>query len=88
MNHFKQRIPGYIDSRDITVVEFDFNTTEELESHPHIQNWLSRYPSAILAKWGNVLGFLGIDDFKFLAIGWIKNPDEVNIPEPTEKEPV
>jgi hypothetical protein len=32
LHHFTQRVPGYIDIDEL--LEFDFNTVDELEQHP------------------------------------------------------
>ena len=34
-NHFRQRVPGFVDIDNF--IEFDFDTTEELANHSFIQ---------------------------------------------------
>ena len=79
MNHFKERIPNFIDSRGITPVEFDFGTVEELKQHPYIQKWLNKSPSH-LCKSDKFLMALMDEGFTAWVIGWITNPDELDIP--------
>jgi hypothetical protein len=79
MNRFIQRIPNFIDSRGITPVEFYFNTVEELERHPYIQGWLKK-TSSYLCKSDEFLMVAEQEGFTAWAIGWIANPDELDIP--------
>jgi hypothetical protein len=81
MNRFKQRIPAFIDSRGITRVNFDFNTVEELTSHPFIQRWLSHYPDSVLSKTtGTTLLVVSNEGFTWRAIGWIDDPESLDLP--------
>jgi hypothetical protein len=79
MNHFKQRGPNFIDSGGINPVEFDFSTVEELEQHSNIQRWLNK-SSSYLCKSEEVLMVVEDDGFTAWGIGWIKNPDELDLP--------
>lgn len=81
LHHFKQRIPAFIDSRGTTPVEFDFSTVEELKQHPFIQSWLNK-PSSYLCKSisSNILMVVEDDGFTAWCIGWIANPDELDLP--------
>ena len=78
MNHFRERIPSFIDSRGVTPVEFDFETKEELIQHPYIQNWMGNGYSSI-CKSDNILFVVKNNPTMRTAIGWIKNPDDLNI---------
>jgi hypothetical protein len=79
MNHFKQRIPNFIDSRGMTPVEFDFSTVEELEQQPHIQRWLNK-SSSYLCNSSKILMVVENEGFTAWGIGWITNPDELDLP--------
>ena len=78
MNHFRQRIPAFIDTQGIIPIEFDFETIEELQSHPYVKSWIDRGFSDI-CKSGKFLMAMKFDRSAAYAIGWIKYPDLLNI---------
>lgn len=76
-NHFKQRIPNYVDSRGITPVEFEFTTTEELLEHPLLKRCIEDENTTFIKEDNVILVRYHDGDF---AIGWVKNPDDVELP--------
>jgi hypothetical protein len=76
-NHFKQRIPGYIDPRGIVPVEFEFTKTEELLEHPHIKRCIEDENTTFLKQDNMIIVRYFDGDF---VIGWVKNPDDVELP--------
>ena len=78
-NHFRQRVPGFVDIDNF--IEFDFDTTEELVNHSFIQNWLNTCPSSILVKSREVLMVVYNEGFNWWGIGFISNPDDLELPE-------
>jgi hypothetical protein len=78
-NHFRQRVPGFVDG--VNPLEFDFDTTEELVNHPYIQEWLNENPHFILVKSEEVLMVVYNEGFSWWGIGWISNPDDLELPE-------
>jgi hypothetical protein len=78
-NHFRQRIPAFIDGDN--PLGFDFDTVEELVNHPYIQEWLNKNPHSILVKSGGVLMVVYNEGFNWWGIGWITNPNDLELPE-------
>jgi hypothetical protein len=79
INHFKQRIPAFIDPRGIIPVEFDFETMEDLMSNSYIQDWITRGYICI-SKSGNFLMMSKEDISMSFAVGQIKDPNALHIP--------
>lgn len=76
-NYFKQRIPNYVDSRGIVPVEFEFTTTEELLEHPLLKRCIEDENTTFIKEDNVILvRYHDVD----LAIGWVKNPDNVELP--------
>jgi len=78
-NHFRQRIPRFVDNDN--PLEFDFDTVEELVNHPYIQEWLNKNPHSILVKSEGILMVVYNEGFNWWCIGWITNPDDLELPE-------
>ena len=78
-NHFRQRVPGFVDGAN--PLEFDFDTVEELVNHTYIQEWLNGNPRPILVKSKDVLMVVYNEGFNWWGIGWITNPDDLELPE-------
>jgi hypothetical protein len=78
-NQFRQRVPGFVDGDN--PLEFDFDITEELVNHSYIQEWLNENPHSILVKSGGVLMVVYNEGFNWCGIGWITNPDDLELPE-------
>lgn len=38
---FVQHVPGYFDLDEINIIKFEFDTSEELNEHPHIKGWMN-----------------------------------------------
>jgi hypothetical protein len=36
-NYFRQRVPGFVDIRELDRADFEFTTTQELLEHPYIK---------------------------------------------------
>ena len=81
-NYFKQRIPGYIDPRGLVPVEFEFTKTEELLEHPYIKRCIEDENTTFLKDDDMIMVRYKDGDF---AIGWVKNPDDVELPLWVEK---
>jgi hypothetical protein len=78
-NHFRQRVPGFVDGGN--PLEFDFDTVEELVNHPYNQEWLNKNPHSILVKSEGILMVVYNEGFNWWGIGWITNPDDLELPE-------
>lgn len=78
-NHFRQRVPAFIDSDK--VLEFDFDTTEELSNHSFIQGFLNVKNTSTLVKSENLLMVVSNEGFNWWVIGYISNPDDLKLPE-------
>ena len=84
-NHYRQRIPNYIDF-GISPLEFDFDTTEELMNHPEIQRNLEMNPNTELYLHNELYISEGLlmtvydEGFTWYGVGYIKNPKDVNLP--------
>jgi hypothetical protein len=76
--HFKQRVPGYIDIDEL--LEFDFNTVEELEQHPFVQRFLNIKPLSYLCKIDDCLMVVSDEGFSAWCVGRITNMDELKLP--------
>ena len=76
-NYFRQRVPGFIDSRGLIRVEFEFTETQELLNHPYIKNWMRDGCSAM--KESNMI-IVKTGDGSHFVVGYVKNPDDVNLP--------
>ena len=79
-NLFRQRIPSYIDSRGSIPFELEFSETEELINSPFIQKWLSYHPHTTIVKSGNTLMIEYNEGFSWRVIGYISNPDDLQVP--------
>ena len=79
-NLFRQRIPSYIDSRGSIPFELEFSETEELINSPFIQRWLSYHPHTTIVKSGNTLMIEYDEGFSWRVIGYISNPDDLQVP--------
>jgi hypothetical protein len=78
LHHFKQRVPAYIDIEEL--LEFDFNTVEELEQHPFVQKFLNIKPSSYLCKIDDCLMVVSDEGFSAWCIGRIATMDELKLP--------
>lgn len=78
-NHFRQRVPAFIDLDK--VLEFDFETTEELSNHSFIQGFLNVKNTSTLVKSENLLMVVSNEGFNWWVIGYISNPDDLKLPE-------
>jgi hypothetical protein len=78
-NHFRQRVPRFVDGDN--PLEFDFDTTEELVNHPLIRKLMNYNTSSILVKSDEFLMEVYNEGFSWWCIGWISNPDDLELPE-------
>lgn len=79
-NYFKQRIPAFIDPRGYTPFELEFSETEELINSTFIQKWLNYNPPSTIVKNGNHLMIEENEGFSWWVIGYISNPDDLQVP--------
>ena len=77
LNYFKQRVPGFIDPRGLVRADFEFTETQELLDHPYIQNWMKDGGSAM--KKNNMI-IVKTGSGSHFVVGFVKNPDDVNLP--------
>jgi hypothetical protein len=77
-NYFRQRVPGFVDIRELDRADFEFTTTQELLEHPYIKNWTKGKNSAIFKS--NNMIIVKTDDGSHFVIGYVQNPDDVELP--------
>jgi hypothetical protein len=84
-NHYRQRIPNYIDL-GIPPPGFDFDTTEELINHPELQRNMEMIPNTELYLHNEpyisegLLMMVYNEGLTWCCVGYIKNPEDVNLP--------
>ena len=79
-NRFKEYIPSDVDTRGSIIFELEFSETEELINSPFIQKWLSYNPPSTIVKSGNTLMIESNEGFSWRVIGYISNPDDLQVP--------
>lgn len=79
-NFFRQHIPSFCDG--FKPVTFGFSTTEELLSNPWLKDVFSveGYENYKFCKSKNCLMISSPDETKWWVMGYLKYPEEVNIP--------
>jgi hypothetical protein len=77
LNYFRQRIPGFIDPRGLVPANFEFTETQELLDHPYIQNWM-KDGNSVMKSENRII--VKESSGRHHLIGWIRNPDSVNLP--------
>jgi hypothetical protein len=77
-NFFTQRVPGFIDIREYKRANFEFTETQELLDHPYIQNWMEGENTKIFKQ--NTMIIVRTDTGKHFVVGYVKNPENVNLP--------
>ena len=75
-NYFKQRIPGFIDPEPVSQ-DFEFTNTQEFLENSYIKYWSK--DDATIMKFENRI-IVRQNSGRHRLIGWVKNPDNVNLP--------
>ena len=78
-NVFRQHVPSFVDVDERT--EFEFSTTEELITHPLIQGMVGSFKNHKICKSKNYLMVVSDNGFWWWVLGYIKTPEEVDLPE-------
>jgi hypothetical protein len=78
MNHFKQHVPSFIDN-GYKRVEFEFKTTADLLNSAVVKKYVE--PGSYFVKSDNCLMVVTDNGFHWWVIGYIKNPQDVELPE-------
>ena len=76
-NYFKQRIPGFIDPRGMVPQDFEFTDTQEFLENSYIKYW-SKDDATIMKSENRIIARQ--NSGRHRLIGWVKNPDNVNLP--------
>ena len=76
-NYFTQRIPGFIDPRGIIPQSFEFTDTEEFLENSYIKHW-SADDATIMKSEDRII--VKKSSGRHHLIGWVRNPDSVNLP--------
>lgn len=79
-NRFREYIPSDVDTRGSIIFELEFSETEELINSPFIQKWLSYHPHTTIVKSENTLMIEYDEGFSWRVIGYISNPDDLQVP--------
>jgi hypothetical protein len=82
MNTFTQHIPGFFDMNE-PVKEIEFETTEDLLAIDVVKQWMEPMdgkPFSHFAMSGNYLMVMHDNSFHWWAVGFVKDPDSVNLP--------
>ena len=84
-NHFRARVPNFIDHGMFQESYFEpkpFNTVEELLKLDHVKLYQSSENFSHFEKSDGLLMAIFDDPERiFAAVGWIENPDLVDLPE-------
>lgn len=79
MNKFTQHIPSFIET-DLPPPSFEFETTEQLLNHELVKRYIDDKFSHF-AMSGNTLMRISDDGYSWWVVGYIKEPDKVDLPQ-------
>jgi len=79
VNKFKQHIPNFCTGIDI-IPDFEFKTTEDLLSLEVVKQYSSEKHHEHFCMSGNMLMQIKDNGFLWWVIGYIENPNEINLP--------
>ena len=88
MNHIRKHIPNFIDT-DRLPDENDFETTDQLLNIPWVKEWESPFDGRPFYRWSKSDNHLiaEYDNGKFWwVIGFIRNPDNIELPKWTMRK--
>lgn len=80
MNTFTQHIPSFVDQREAPKPD-KFSTTEELLELQAVKQWKRNPEFSHFAMKDNALMAILDDGFSWWVVGFIKHPEQVNLPQ-------